>query len=50
HDVKLQLEQQFLSQLINQEDIKIRHLGTAQNFVMGKKVLIVLDGVDQLVQ
>ncbi|XP_019094970.1 PREDICTED: disease resistance protein TAO1-like [Camelina sativa] len=50
YDVKLQLEQQFLSQLINQEDIKIRHLGTAQDFVMGRKVLIVLDGVDQLVQ
>jgi len=50
HDVKLQLEQQFLAQLINQEDIKIHQLGTAQNFVMGKKVLIVLDGVDQLVQ
>ncbi|KAL9861625.1 putative TIR domain, AAA+ ATPase domain, P-loop containing nucleoside triphosphate hydrolase [Arabidopsis thaliana] len=50
HDVKLQLEQQFLAQLINQEDIKIHQLGTAQNFVMGKKVLIVLDGVDRLVQ
>ncbi|XP_023644300.1 disease resistance protein TAO1 [Capsella rubella] len=50
HDVKLQLEQQFLSQLTNQKDIKIHHLGTAENFVMGKKVLIVLDGVDQLVQ
>ncbi|XP_019093832.1 PREDICTED: disease resistance protein TAO1-like [Camelina sativa] len=50
HDVKLQLEQQFLSQLFKQKDIKIHHLGTAQNFVMGKKVLIILDGVDQLVQ
>ncbi|XP_023642837.1 disease resistance protein TAO1 [Capsella rubella] len=50
HDVKLQLEQQFLSQLIKQEDIKIYHLGTAQNFVTNKRVLIVLDGVDRLVQ
>ncbi|XP_023643772.1 disease resistance protein TAO1 [Capsella rubella] len=50
HDMKLQLEQQFLSQLFNQKDVKIHHLGTAQNFVMGKKLLIVLDGVDKLVQ
>ncbi|XP_023643590.1 disease resistance protein TAO1-like isoform X5 [Capsella rubella] len=50
HDVKLHLEQQLLSQLTNQEDIKFRHLGTAQRLLMGKRVLIVLDGVNQSVQ
>ncbi|CAG7890788.1 unnamed protein product, partial [Brassica rapa] len=51
HNVKLLLQQKFLSQLLNQkEDFKISHLGVAQEILNDKKVLVVLDDSDRLVQ
>ncbi|KAG2306455.1 hypothetical protein Bca4012_084527 [Brassica carinata] len=51
YNVKLHLQQKLLSQLLNQkEDLKISHLGVAQEILKDKKVLVVLDNVDRLVQ
>ncbi|CAA7035591.1 unnamed protein product [Microthlaspi erraticum] len=50
YPAKLQLQQQFMSKIINQEDFKIANLGIAQQRLQDKKVLVVLDDVDQLVQ
>ncbi|KFK27273.1 hypothetical protein AALP_AA8G360700 [Arabis alpina] len=50
YSAKLQLQNDFLSQIINQEDIKIHHLGVAQDRLKDKRVFVVLDDVDQLVQ
>ncbi|XP_020879464.1 disease resistance protein TAO1 [Arabidopsis lyrata subsp. lyrata] len=47
---KLQLQQQFMSQITNQNDMKISHLGVVQDRLKDKKVLVVLDGVDKSMQ
>ncbi|XP_019089586.1 PREDICTED: disease resistance protein TAO1-like [Camelina sativa] len=50
YSTKLQLQKEFLSQIINQDDIKIHHLGVVKDRLKYKRVLIVFDDVDQLVQ
>nr|VDD12770.1 unnamed protein product [Brassica rapa] len=47
---KLCLQSQFLSEILNQKDMKIRHLGAVKEWLQDQKVLIVLDGVDDLEQ
>lgn len=47
---KLHLQEQYLSKLINQKDIKIPHLGVVRGRLKDKRVLVVLDDVDELEQ
>ncbi|KAL1198686.1 Disease resistance protein TAO1 [Cardamine amara subsp. amara] len=50
YSAKLHLQQQFMSQITNQNDMKISHLGVVQDRLKDKKVLVVLDGVNQSMQ
>ncbi|XP_033142723.1 probable disease resistance protein RPP1 isoform X3 [Brassica rapa] len=50
YSAQIQLQEEFLSKLINQKDIKIHRLEVVQDRLKGKKVLVVLDDVDHLLQ
>ncbi|KAG2335114.1 hypothetical protein Bca52824_006294, partial [Brassica carinata] len=50
YSVKLQLQQQFMSQITDHKDMVISNLGVVSNRLKDKKVLVVLDGVNRSVQ
>ncbi|XP_023640583.1 probable disease resistance protein RPP1 isoform X5 [Capsella rubella] len=50
YSAKLHLQQLFMSQITNQNDMKISHLGVVKDRLKDKKVLVILDGVDQSIQ
>ena len=50
HSAQLQLQQEFLSRITNDQDIKISHLGVAQERLKDMEVFAILDDVDQLGQ
>ncbi|CAN6817411.1 unnamed protein product, partial [Brassica oleracea] len=49
YTAKLQLQEQFLSQICP-KDVKIGHLRAVRDRLYDKKVLVVLDGVDEVMQ
>ncbi|XP_019085239.1 PREDICTED: disease resistance protein RML1B-like [Camelina sativa] len=50
YGLKLRLQEQFLSKLLNQSGMKIRHLGAIKENLSDQKVLIILDDVNNLKQ
>ncbi|XP_009109449.1 probable disease resistance protein RPP1 isoform X3 [Brassica rapa] len=50
YSVKLDFQKQFMSQLTNETCVSISHLGVVKDRLKDKKVLVVLDDVDHLVQ
>ncbi|CAN6804025.1 unnamed protein product, partial [Brassica oleracea] len=50
YSVKLQLHKEFMSRIINQEDMKIQHLGVVEDRLKDKRVLAILDDVDHSLQ
>ncbi|CAL9223908.1 unnamed protein product [Arabidopsis halleri] len=49
-DSKLWLQNQLLSNILNQENMKIHHLGAIEERLQDQRVLIILDDVDDLEQ
>ncbi|CAA7023946.1 unnamed protein product [Microthlaspi erraticum] len=50
YDSKLSLQNHLLSNILNQKDIRIHHLGAVKEWLHDQRVLIVLDDVDDLEQ
>ncbi|KFK38032.1 hypothetical protein AALP_AA3G061500 [Arabis alpina] len=50
HGLKLSLQEQLLSKILNQNGMKIYHLGAIPERLCDQKVLIILDDVDNLEQ
>lgn len=48
YDLKLGLQNQLLSKILNQRDMRVYHLGSIKEWLQDQRVLIVLDDVDTL--
>ncbi|ESQ46766.1 hypothetical protein EUTSA_v10028092mg, partial [Eutrema salsugineum] len=48
YDSKLCLQNQLLSKILNQRDMRVRHLGAIKEWLKDQRVLIILDDVDDL--
>ncbi|KAL0842927.1 hypothetical protein Bca101_016172 [Brassica carinata] len=48
YDSKLGLQNQLLSKVLNQRDIRVHHLGGVKQWLQDQRVLIVLDDIDDL--